>query len=170
MAGEEEFGRIRRSRELRDYPRPLADVERSVLQETAAPLLRDLAATGMSLPDIREEAHEDRGTEAVCAWIQGPGRTGEGLCIWLDGSPARRVEQLAEQFQSWAADQLHDAGRPPAWPGCPGHEHPAPYRLEPDVRDGAAVWVCPGTGQVIGKIGTLVKPGARPRRKRDRQP
>jgi hypothetical protein len=103
MAGEEEFGRIQRSRELRDHPRPLVDVESSVLQETAAPLLRDLAATGMSLPDIREEAHEDRGTEAVCAWIQGSGRTGEGLCIWLDSSPARRVEQLAGQFQSWAA-------------------------------------------------------------------
>jgi len=173
MAGEEEFARIQRSRELGEHPRPLTDVERSVLRETAAPLLRDLAATGMSLPDIREEAHEDPGTEAVCAWIQEPGGTGQGICIWLGNPPARQLEQLAEQFQGWAADRLHDAGRSPGWPGCPEHPgHPAPHRLEPDVRDGAAVWVCLENGRVIGKIGTLVMPGgrARQRRKRDRQP
>lgn len=171
MVGEEEFGRIQRSRELREHPRLLTDQERSVLREAAAPLLRDLAATGMSLPDIRDEAHEDGGAGAVCAWIQGPGPTGEGLRIWLDSSPARQVEQLAGQFQSWAADQLHDAGRPPGWPGCPDHEHPDPYRLEPDVRDAAAVWVCLGSGQVIAEIGALRRPGdrARARRRRDRR-
>jgi hypothetical protein len=36
--------------------------------------LRDLAASGLPRPDIGDEAHEDRGDEAVCAWIRGPDR------------------------------------------------------------------------------------------------
>jgi hypothetical protein len=91
MAGEEEFGRIQGSRDLRDHPRPLADVERSALQEAASPLLLPARFSR----NIREDSRRP-GTEAACAWIQGPGRTGEGLCIRLDSSPARRVEQLAE--------------------------------------------------------------------------
>jgi hypothetical protein len=111
----------------------------------------------MSVPDIRAEAHEERTAASVCAWIQGPAGTGEGIWILLDSSPAQQVAELAEQFQNWAADRLHDAGRIPEWPPCP--EHPGrPHRLDPAVRDGAAVWACPESGQVIGAIGALVKP------------
>jgi hypothetical protein len=82
----------------------------------------------MSLPDIRDEAHEDRGTGTVCAWIQGPGRTGEGISVPLDCSPAEQMVQLAEQFQNWAADQLHDAGLPPGWPGSPCIKPPTGFQ------------------------------------------
>ena len=125
-----------------------------MVRDTAAPLLRDLAASGLVLPDVRYEAHEDRGSEAVCAWIQGPGRTGAGIWIWLS-SPAEQVRELAEQFQNWAADQLHDAGQPPAWPVCP--EHSAPHRLDPEVQDGVAVWTCWEGGHVIWEIGVVPK-------------
>jgi len=57
-------------------------------------------------------------------WIQGPGRTSEGICVSLDCSPAEQVVQLTEQFQNWAADQLHDTGLPPEWPECPGASIP----------------------------------------------
>jgi hypothetical protein len=110
------------------------------------------------------------GAEAsVCAWIQGPGRTGEGISVLLDSSPAKQVAQLAEQFQDWAADQLHDAGLPPLWPVCPEHPSP-PHRLEPDVWDRAAVWACRESGHVIADIGALVMPSSRTRqaRRRDR--
>ena len=106
------------------------------MREAAAPALRDLAASGMSLPDIRDETHEDRESEAVCARIQGPGRTGEGICVSLDCSPAEQVVQLAEQFQNWAADQLHDAGLPPEWPECPGASIPPPAFSGPQGRSG----------------------------------
>jgi len=155
-AGDEAAECWQRSRELLRHPRPLTDPERGVVRETTAPLLRDLAASGMTLPDIREEARHYEGTETVCAWIQGPGGTGEGISIRLDCSPAERVAWLAEQFQNWAADQLHDAGRPPEWPECP--EHPVPHRLEPEVRDGAAVWTCLQSDHVIWEIGALVTP------------
>jgi len=160
VLGEEAFERIQRSRELHRHPRPLTDQEREVVRQAAAPLLRDLATSGLPRPDIRDEAHEDRGDQAVCAWIQGPGRAGEGIWILPGGSPAERVTDLAEQFQNWAADQLHDAGRPPEWPLCP--VHPAdPHRLSPEVRNGTAVWVCAGNNQVICEIGTFPRPGNR---------
>ncbi len=167
--GAEAFDSWQRSRELSRRPRPPDDRERAVLREAAAPLLADLTASGMSLPDIREEAHEERAAASVCAWIQGPDGTGEGISVMLDSSPAERVAELAEQFQNWAADQLHEAGRLPAWPRCP--EHPSsPHRLEPEVRDGAAVWACLESGQVIWAIGALAMPGGRARQSKRQNP
>jgi len=119
VLGAEAFERMQRSRELHRHPRSLTDQEREVVRQAAAPLLRELAASGLPRPDIRDEAHEDRGDQAACAWIQGPGRAGEGIWILLGSSPAERVTDLAEQFQNLAADQLYDAGRPPEWPLCP---------------------------------------------------
>lgn len=153
MVDAETFERIQRARELHRQPRPLTDAEREVVRETAAPLLRDLAAGGLVPLEIRYEAHEDRGGEAVCAWIAGPGRTGTGLWIWLAGSAADRVAELAEQFQNWAADQLVDAGRSPDWPACPAHR--ASHGLNAQSRDGVAEWACPQDGQVICEIGAL---------------
>jgi hypothetical protein len=169
MLGAEGFERWQGSEELLEHPRPLTDMERSVLRGAVAPLLADLAASGMSLPDIREEAREERATASVCAWIQGSGATGEGISVLLDRPPAEQVAQLAEQLQNWAADQLHDAGLPPEWPACPEHPSP-PHRLEPEVRDRAAVWACLESGRVMWAIGALVMPGSRTRqnRRRDR--
>ena len=106
-------------RALAENPRPLADAEREVLRRAVAPLMADLAASGMRLPDIREDAHEERESPSICGWIQGPGGTGEGISVLLETSPAEQVAQLAEQFQNWAADQLHDARRSPEWPAYP---------------------------------------------------
>lgn len=126
--------------------------------------------SGRSLPEIREEAHHQEAEASACAWIQGPGRTGTGISVRLAISPAAQVAELAEQLQNWAADQLHDAGLPPAWPACP--EHPSqPHELAPEVRDGAAVWICGESGEVIWAIGALDVPGSGARRggKRDRR-
>lgn len=170
MLGEEGFAHWQRSMDLDEDPRPLTDTERAVLRRAAAPLLADLAASGMPVPDIREEAHQERGLPSVSGWIQGPDGTGEGIYVLLDSSPAQRVAQLAEQFQEWAADLLHDAGRPLDWPGCPRHPG-APHRLDPQVRDDRAVWACWESGQVIWPIGELAMPGgARPGRGRGRRP
>jgi hypothetical protein len=133
-------------------------MEAAVLRQAAEPLLADLAASSLDVPDIRDEAHEER-EAAVCGWIQGPGQTGEGIWVLLDSPPAEQVTQLAEQVQNWAADQLHDAGRPPEWPQCPQHPSP-PHRLDPQLRDGRASWVCWQTGQVIWPVGELVMPSA----------
>ena len=169
MLGEEGFARWQRSGELSDNPRPLTETERAVLRRAAAPLLADLAASSMPVPDIREEAHEER-EESVCGWIQEPDGTGQGIGVLLDSSPAEQVTQLAEQLQDWAADRLHDAGLPLGWPACPRHPS-APHRLTPEVRDERAVWACWESSQVIWPIGELAAPGgARPGRRRGRRP
>jgi hypothetical protein len=176
VLGEDGFARWQRSRELAENPRPLTDAERAALRLAAAPLLADLAASGMPRPDIRDEAHEEREAPSACGWIAGPGRTGEGISVLLDASPAEQIAQLAEQFQNWAADRLHDAGRSPEWPACPQHatpqhptpQHPTPpHRLEPEVRDGRAVWTCAQSGAVISPIGELAtSDGAPPSERR----
>jgi hypothetical protein len=134
-------------------PRSLTDEEKAALWEAVAPLLRDMMVTGQAPPDIREEAHEDLGEDAVCAWIREPGgRYGQGVRVWLNGSPAFQLYSLAEQMQDWAGDVQLDPGRRP-WPGCP--EHPGSHMLGPDIRDDVAVWCCPDSGHVIAAIGTL---------------
>lgn len=139
-------------RRLLANPRPLSEPEQAVLRQAVAPLLADLATSGLSLPDIRDEAHEERAAPSTCGWIEGPGRTGEGISVRLDSSAAEQVAQLAEQIQNWAADQLHDSGHTSEWPACPRHRD-APHRLQPEVRDGVAVWTCPQTGELIWPIG-----------------
>ena len=44
-----------------------------MLRAAAAPLPRDMEATGQGLSSTREEAHDDRGQDAVCAQLQRPG-------------------------------------------------------------------------------------------------
>ncbi len=150
--GGEVAERIQRTQELMKSPAPLSDPDRAVLRRTLAPVLRDLAATGQTLPEIREEAHHDRGDDTVCAWIQRSGGGGEGIEVWLPASDADRLSRLAEQVQSWKNDELIDAGRRP-WPACPDHDDC--FALSPDSRAGIAVWLCPKTGRIIAEIGRL---------------
>ena len=77
--GAEAVDQFQRSMVLHRQPRALASDQAAVLREVVAPVLRDLRATGETLPDIREESHHDRGQDAVCAWVQGPGQYGQGL-------------------------------------------------------------------------------------------
>jgi hypothetical protein len=142
-----------RSEQLGSHPRPLDDDGRRILQETIAPLLHDLAITGMHLPDVREEAHHEIAANAVCAWIQEPDGGGTGITILTDFPPAHRVTELAEQLQEWAAEQLRDLGRPSAWPLCPQHRSAGP--ADPQAPDGIPVWICMANRHVISKIGSL---------------
>jgi hypothetical protein len=152
MLGEEVYQRMQRTRELLRHPQPLTEADAAVLRAAAAPLLRDLAATRMPLPDIRTEAYEDR-PWSICGWIAGRGMTGQGIWVMRDGSPADQVRELAEQFRNWASDVLVDAGQSPEWPPCP--EHDRGHGLWADVRGGAAVWVCLHPDHVIAPIGAL---------------
>src|SRR5215469_31988 len=144
--GDEVYEWVERSWALQESPRPLAGDE--------VALLRDLERTGRALPDIREEAHDDRGEDAVCSWIQEPDSGGQGISVWLRYPPGEQLRELAEQLQDWAGDvQL---GREP-WPDCP--DHPGSHVLSPDSRDESAVWLCPQSKRVIAAIGTLGAPG-----------
>ncbi len=150
--GDEAVDQLQRSIVLSRQPRLLTGEQAAVLREAVAPVLRDLKATGETLPDIREESHHDRGEGAVCAWVQGPGWTGQGIDVWLNGSAAFQFYSLAEQLQSWKVDQL---GPGYWWPRCPQH---ADCGLTADIDGERAVWACPASGQVIAPIGSLRHP------------
>lgn len=153
VLGDEVVETMQRDMALSEHPRPLTDQEREVVREAAAPVLRDIAASGAIGLDLREEARADRGDEIVCAWLSGAdGITGVDISVSLGSSATERVAELAEQLQEWEVEALWAAGRSATWPECP--EHPNSHPLEPAVADGP-VWRCPRSGDVICAIGAL---------------
>lgn len=56
--------------------------------------------------------------------------------------------EVASQLQAdlFTRDYIAD------WPPCGQHPHPA----KPVLHDGEAVWMCPLTGAVVGRVGRLV--------------
>ena len=114
-------------------------------------------ATGQARPDIRADAHQDRGEDAVCGWIQEPDGCGQGITVWLDSPPAEQLCSLAEDLQDWAGDIQQDPQRRP-WPDCP--DHPGAHALGPETNDNVAVWYCPQTLQIVADIGALGSPPA----------
>jgi hypothetical protein len=146
---------MRRSMAPGPDPRPLSARQATILREAVAPLLRDLEATGRALPDIRAEAHADRGAGLVAAWIQDPGGAGRGISVLAAGPRGDQLRDLAEQLQDWAGDVRADPERGP-WPDCPAH--PGDHRLEPEAAGDTAVWWCPRTARVIAEIGALGSP------------
>jgi dephospho-CoA kinase len=81
-------------------------------------------------------------------YVAGPGGSQHGM--WVDGSAEDVLVRVADFLQDQVFDQLAETwgeARPP----CPGHPHPAnPVLLEQE-----AWWVCPRTGDRLGRIGSL---------------
>ena len=137
---------------MRNPPVPLSEPDAAVLAAAAAPLLRDLAAAGKPVPEIKAEAWKEDDW-AVYGLLAEPDGSGTGIWVIRDRSPAEQVTDLAKQFQDWADEQLDDEGHSSPWPMCP--EHGFPRQLEADVRDGSAVWICSWDGRVISLVGAL---------------
>jgi hypothetical protein len=152
--GPEAAEAARRSLQLSRNPRPLSDAERAELRATLEPILRDLRSSGAIMPDIVEEAHDDRGPDCVSAWIQTPGGAGSrGIGVLVSLPAQERLADLADQLQEWEVEELAAAGRPATWPECP--QHPSTHPLAPETRGGQATWCCPASGQAITVIGAL---------------
>jgi hypothetical protein len=146
---------VQRSMALGRDPRPLSARQAAILREAVAPVLRDMEATGQALPDIRAEAHADRGAGIACVWIQDPGGAGRGISVLPAGGRGDQLCDLAGQLQDWASDVEAGPGRGP-WPDCPAH--PGDHRLEPEATGDTAVWWCPQTARVIAEVGALGSP------------
>jgi len=98
--------------------------------------------------DLRLETGRSRGDDLVWVW----GREGHGAGFWVEQAPqgTALLVAVADFLQDQVFDQLADTwgeARPP----CPGHAHaPDPRELDAEVW-----WVCPRTGERIGRIGHL---------------
>jgi len=112
-------------------------------------------ATGQALPDIRAEAHADRGAGIVCAWIQYPDGSGRTLSVLPPGQRGHQLCDLAEQLQDWSRDLQADPQQRP-WPDCPAH--PGAHRLEPEATGESAEWYCPQTSRLVAEVGALGSP------------
>ncbi len=136
------------------YSSTLTDHERDVLSPILNIVLRDMKASGAILPAIEDQTHEDLDEDFVGALVRSPdGVSAVGIRIQASSPEAEQLVDLAAQLQEWEVEELSAAGRPAAWPECP--EHPNSHPLSPELRDGAGVWCCPRTGEVVSAIGTL---------------
>jgi hypothetical protein len=84
-------------------------------------------------------------------WDSSGAGTGVNLTDASEG--ADLVAEAAGQVQEAAFDALWREGKSTSWPSCP--RHPDTHPLSPDGRNGSAVWVCPTSKEIIGKIGSL---------------
>lgn len=107
-------------------------------------LMADLASATSLAPDVRVD-FTDPGDDQY-AFIDPDGSSHGTMLIPFEDVEAATV-QLADPFQEDVLEMLWG----PAWPSCPGHLHPA----EPLLLNGLAVWQCPTTGALVGRIGSL---------------
>jgi hypothetical protein len=136
------------------------------LAQALAPVLRDLAACGSVVPEVRDDQWSDVDGQ-VTAMLHSPGGSAQGVSAMTTEPPAQRIASVADQVQEWAVEELCSVGRPATWPECP--EHPDSHPLSAVVRDGGPGWACPRTGRVVSEIGQLPAP-PRPRRGRRSRP
>jgi hypothetical protein len=98
--------------------------------------------------DLRLEVGEQDGDGLV--WVWQPDGSGAGLWLEPDAGEAAVLVRAADFLQEQVFDQL-DQTWGEARPPCPGHQH-AP---DPCDLDGEAWWVCPRTGERVGRVGAL---------------
>lgn len=136
--------------------RELTAEEKAELRVHLEPVLRDLRSAAAILPDVLEQTSED--LDNVISARIGSSDHARGIRVPLYSDSGQRLAGLADQVQEWEIESLAAARRPAVWPECP--RHPNSHPLSAQVRDDAAVWLCPKTGDLIAPIGALGGPGA----------
>jgi hypothetical protein len=71
-------GAARRSWQLAGNPRALTGIGRADLRASLEPIPRDMRSSGVIVPHVVEEAHDDPGPDCVPAWIQPRDGAGRG--------------------------------------------------------------------------------------------
>jgi hypothetical protein len=99
--GDEAFEQHMRTKELMKHPRELTHYQKTRLRDALAPVMRDLEVSGQAPPLIREESREDLDDDAICAWIEGPDGTGQGIRMWLNGSAGSLEPEIRDDEAVW---------------------------------------------------------------------
>lgn len=124
------------------------------LARAIAVALRDVDSQDAIRPIVADEpwADFDGQESARLAWPDG---SSVGIWVMQGGSPAEQLAAVADQIQDAEVEALAAASRSAVWPECP--RHPNSHPLSAIVRDGAAVWACKVTNEVIASIGALAR-------------
>jgi hypothetical protein len=129
-------------------PDMLVTMTDEVLASALAPVLRDLARSGLPAPRIESSDWiVDPNQPSAMLWATDG--SGTGVHVSRFDSPEGRIAAAADKVQEWVLDELW--GRP--WPECP--RHPASHPMEARATEVAAVWFCPVDGSDVRVIGSL---------------
>jgi hypothetical protein len=122
-----------------------------LLSRSLAPVLRDLRESGGPVPEVRDVDWAGD-PDQPSTMLYGADGSGAGVSVRRALPEPQRVADAADQVQQWAIEDRW--GRAPTnWPPCP--RHPDSHPLTATVRDGKAVWTCPGDGTVTALLGGL---------------
>ncbi|WP_433173977.1 hypothetical protein [Actinoallomurus sp. CA-150999] len=122
-----------------------------VLRRALEPVLRDIRATGVPEPDVRDDDWADDDLSAS-AFLWSRDGSGAGVRVDRAAAEADRVVQVADQVQEWVIEELW--GRAATnWPRCP--QHPETHPLRASTHGRSAMWVCPGEGTPVSPVGSL---------------
>lgn len=122
-----------------------------VLSRALEPVLRDIRASGVPVPDIRDDDWADD-PQVATAMLWSPDGSGTGVRVDVDAAEAERVAMVADQVQEWVIEELWGQAAT-NWPPCPNHPHSHP--LSVSTRDDVAFWVCPRDGMAFAPLGSL---------------
>lgn len=121
------------------------------MREALAPVLRDVAASGLEAPGF-----------VVDDWLSDPAYatmtivtkdSGMGFSVLREASPAERIASAADQVQEFVIEFQLWGTAPTNWPPCPRHPHSHP--LTPEAVRDTATWLCPTDRAFIAEVGAL---------------
>jgi len=120
------------------------------LSAALAPVLRDIRATRVPEPEIRDtDWLEDK--QFLSAILEGDGSE-RSVCVRKADKAPFQVAEMADQVQEWVIEELWPAG-PTNWPPCPSH--PENHPMQAAVVGSTATWVCPKEWKPFTPVGNL---------------
>jgi hypothetical protein len=123
----------------------------AILVDALGPVLRDLRATGVPEPEIRDEDWADDPELATAMLCNASGGC-TGVRVDRGEPEPERIAMMADQVQEWVIEELWPTA-PTNWPPCP--DHPGTHPLTAKVAKGVAMWTCPGDGSPFVAVGAL---------------
>jgi hypothetical protein len=123
----------------------------AILVDALGPVLRDLRATGVPEPEIRDEDWADD-PELATAMLCSPDGGCTGARVDRSEPEPHRIAMMADQVQEWVIEELWPTA-PTNWPPCP--DHPETHPLTAKVAHGGAMWTCPADGSPFVAVGAL---------------
>ena len=123
----------------------------AILVDALGPVLRDIRATGVPEPEVRDEDWADDPELATAMLCDARGGC-TGVRVDRSEPEPHRIAMMADQVQEWVIEELWPTA-PTNWPPCP--DHPDTHPLTAKVAHGDAMWTCPADGSTVVAVGSL---------------